>query len=84
MTSNAHGVTDLAESRDLYDAWGWVPEEANEGSVFLKGNGLIIDLLDLSELPRNQATPGHLWGLAMDPLWSVKAWSSTDLRDAVA
>ena len=84
MTSTTHGVTDPAQSREFYAAWGWVPEEANGGPVFLKGSGLIIDLLGPSELPKNQASPGHVWGLAMNPFWSVNEWGSTDLRDAVA
>lgn len=57
------GVTDLARSRAFYEAWGWVPAQAQDGIVFFQANGAVIGLFGLADLAADQGRPGASLGV---------------------
>ncbi|WP_062464248.1 VOC family protein [Demequina soli] len=57
------GVADLARSRAFYEAWGWVPAQAEGDIVFFQANGVVIALFSLADLADDQGRPGAVLGV---------------------
>ncbi|WP_310621024.1 VOC family protein [Flexibacterium corallicola] len=60
------GVSDLAKSRQFYEAWGWkVHARSGEDIIFYQLNGMVLGLYPLGELAKDMTVSKDSLGTGM-------------------